>query len=164
MKKIVYAILNNLLSIFPPFGLFLKVRGVLSSLVLKKCGQNLKVSSFVNIYNPQRVSMGHNVYIGYCTYLGNGDITLADEVIIGPFCVLSAGNHSIKNGSYRFGEYQYGSISIGKGTWLGAHCVVTSNVKIGQGCLIAAGSVVTKDVNDFSIVGGVPAKELVLPK
>ncbi len=64
----------------------------------------------------------------------------------------------MKDGSYRYGPYDYGRIEIGHGSWLGGHVTVTSNVKIGKGCLIAAGSVVTKDIPDFSLAAGVPAK------
>ena len=90
--------------------------------------------------------------------LGGGRIVLDDEVIIGPYCCIVAGNHTMVNDSYRFGKYQYGQIEIGRGTWLGAHVTITANVKIGKGCVIAANAVVTKDVPDFTMVGGVPAK------
>jgi len=76
----------------------------------------------------------------------------------GPFCTIVAGNHTCKDDSYRFGKYDFGKIVIGSGTWLGANVVITSNVVIGKCCLIAAGSVVTTDIPDYSIVGGVPAK------
>lgn len=158
VKKNTYAVLNNILNILPPYGKSLSTRGKLAAKVLKSCGENLKISSDVNIYNPQNVIVGNSVYIGYNTYLGGGEIILADQVIIGPFCSIVAGNHTMKDESYRFGPYDYGKIEIGRGTWLGSHCVITSNVKIGKGCIIAAGSVVTKDIEDFSVVGGVPAK------
>ncbi len=101
--------------------------------------------------------MGDNVYIGYNCYFGGGEIVLEDEVIIGPFVTVVAGNHTMHNDSFRFGPYQFGRIHIGRGTWLCAHAVIVSNVTIGKGCLIAAGSVVTKDVPDYGVVGGVPA-------
>lgn len=158
MNKSTYAFFNNILNIFPPYGTSLSWRGKLAKKVLRECGDNLKLSSNVNIYNPQNVIVGKNVYIGYNTYVGGGKVYLDDEVIIGPFCSIVAGNHTMKSDSYRFGPYEFGEISIGRGTWLGSHCTITSNVKIGKGCLIAAGSVVTKDVEDHSVVGGVPAK------
>jgi maltose O-acetyltransferase len=100
------------------------------------------------------------VYIGYNTYIGGGEVFLDDEVIIGPFCSIVAGNHTLKDGSYRYGPYEYGTISIGRGTWLGSHVTVASNVKIGKGCCIAAGSVVVADVEDNAVYGGVPAKRI----
>ena len=155
VRESLYRIIDPLL---PSNGKFIRWRGRLISPVLGACGDNLKISSSVNIYSPKTLFLGNNVYIGFCSYLGAGKIYLEDEVVIGPFCSITAGNHSLKNGSYRFGKYEYSEIRIGKGTWLGAHVCVTSGVKIGRGCLIAAGAVVTKDVPDNSIFGGVPAK------
>lgn len=158
MNKSVYAVFNNLLDILPGYGKSLTWRGKLAEKILKSTGTNLKISSNVNIYNPQNVTVGNNVYIGFNTYIGGGEVILHDEVIIGPFCSIVAGNHTMKDLSYRYGPYDYGKIEIGRGTWLGSHCTITSGVKIGKGCLIAANSVVTKNVEDYSIVGGVPAK------
>ena len=107
---------------------------------------------------PERVTVGDNVYIGPSCYFGGGEIVLEDEVNIGPFVTFAAGNHTMREGSYRFGPYDYGRIHVGRGTWLCANTVITSNITIGKGCLVAAGSVVTKDVPDYSMVGGVPAK------
>lgn len=49
-------------------------------------------------------------------------------------------------------------INIGNDVWIGSNCVILDGVSIGNGCIIAAGAVVTKDVSDYAIVGGVPAK------
>lgn len=156
--KILFHYLLSFYNIFPPVGKYLSWRGKMISWFILSCGKNLKVSSRVNIYDPSMLSCGDNVYIGYNTYIGGGKIFLDDEVIIGPFCCIVAGNHTAKEGSYRFGEYQSGNIEIGKGTWLGAHATITANVKIGKGCIIAANAVVTKNVPDYVMVGGVPAK------
>ena len=126
--------------------------------LLKACGKNLKLAPAVNIYNPSRLSVGRHVYIGFNTYIGDGDITLEDEVVIGPFCSITGGNHLFREGSVRFGGYEYHPVQIGAGSWLGSHVSVLAGVTIGKGCLIASGAVVTKDVPDGMIVGGVPAK------
>jgi len=158
LNRSLYSLLNNLLNALPGFGSALSWRGSLARMALKRCGRNLKISSNVNIYNPQNVTVGDSVYIGYNCYFGGGEIVLDDEVIIGPFVTVVAGNHTMRDGSYRFGPYQHGRIHIGRGTWLCANTVIASDVTIGKGCLVAAGSVVTKDVPDYSVVGGVPAK------
>lgn len=158
LNRALYALLNNLLNVLPGFGTALSWRGWLARMALHRCGRNLKISSNVNIYNPQNMTVGDSVYIGYCCYFGGGEIVLEDEVIIGPFVTVIAGNHSMRDGSYRFGPYKFGRIHVGRGTWLCANTVIVSDVTIGKGCLVAAGSVVTKDVPDYSVVGGVPAK------
>lgn len=160
MNRATYAFLNNCLDVFPPYGRALDWRGRLAARVLKECGERLRISGNVNIYDPGKVSVGKHVYIGFNTYIGGGEVRLEDEVIIGPFCAIVAGNHTMKNGSYRYGQYDYGRIVIGPGTWLGAHVTVASNVSVGKGCLVAAGSVVTKDIEDYSIVAGIPARPI----
>ena len=158
MKATTFHYCLKFFDIFPPIGRYLSWRGRFVAKHIAACGQNLKLASRVNIYNPKHLCCGDHVYIGYNTYIGGGMVRLDDEVVIGPFCCIVAGNHTCKDGSYRFGPYDAGSIEIGRGTWLGAHVTITNNVKIGKGCLIAAGAVVTHDVPDGVVVGGVPAK------
>lgn len=160
MNKAVYSFLNNCLDILPPYGSALDLRGRLARGFLRQSGERLRISSRVNIYEPGNVRVGNHVYIGYNTYLGAGEITLEDEVVIGPFCVLAAGNHTRQDRSFRYGPYEYGTITVGRGSWLGAHVTITAGVTIGPGCLIAAGSVVTEDVPADSVVGGVPGRVL----
>jgi maltose O-acetyltransferase len=127
-------------------------------MVLKSHGKGLKISSLVNIYNPSKLRVGDHVYIGHGTYVGDGDIFIGDEVVIGPFCNISGGNHRFRSGSVRFGGYEYKSISIGRGTWIGGHASILGGVEVGSGCLVAAGAVVTKDVPDGMIVAGIPGR------
>lgn len=159
LKKKIYEFLTRFYCPFlPSKGKGLLKRGSIYAKLLKHSGKNLKISSGVNFFSPENVKVGKDVFIGFSSYLGAGEITLEDEVVIGPFCSITAGNHLFKNGSVIGGGYEFGKIVIGKGSWLCAHVCVTSGVTIGKGCLISAGSVVTKDVPDFTVVGGVPAK------
>lgn len=160
LKKGISSILIFLLLPLPSFGWGIKFRGWLYSKLIKQCGKNLSLSSLVNIYNPSTLICGDNVYLGYCSYIGDGDIRLGDEVVIGPYVSITAGNHLFKDGSVRFGGYAYKPISIGRGTWIGAHASILSGVTIGKGCIVAAGSVVVNDVEDGKIVGGAPARIL----
>nr|WP_253918750.1 hypothetical protein [Mammaliicoccus sciuri] len=66
--------------------------------------------------------------------------------------------HTFKNNSYRFSNSLSGKVLIKKGTWIAAHTSIKQGVTIGSGCLVAANSSVTKDVENNTIVGGVPAK------
>ena len=135
-------------------------RGVLYEPFLKSFGENFKVGSQALIYNPNGLTVGNHVYIGFNSYLGQGDIILEDEVLIGNFVSITASNHLIKGDSFRFGGYEAKTVTIGKGTWLGAHSSITAGVKIGKSCLVAAGAVVTKSFDDGKIIGGVPAREI----
>lgn len=133
-------------------------RGKLYEPFLKRVGENFKVASQAMIYNPNELEVGNHVYIGFNSYLGQGSISLADEVLIGNFVSITASNHLRKENSYRFGGYESKKVCIGKGTWLGANSCVLAGVTIGSGSLVAAGSVVTKSFEDNVIVAGVPAK------
>ncbi len=74
--------------------------------------------------------------------------------------VMSGLNHGFSNVTigFRYQPCTTGLITIGDGSWIGANAVITAGVTVGQYCVIAAGSVVTKDVPDYSIAAGSPAK------
>lgn len=135
-------------------------RGSMVEPFLKAHGENFKVASAAFIYNPNGLSVGNHVYVGFGSYLGQGEIVLEDEVLIGSHATIVASNHLRKERSFRFGGYRAAPVRIGRGTWIAGHAVVTAGVTIGQGCLVAAGAVVTKDFGDDLIIGGVPARVL----
>lgn len=137
-----------------------RARGKLYEPYMKKVGNNFKVASQAFIYNPNGLEAGDNVYIGFGSYLGEGEITLDDEVLIGNFVSITASNHLKENGSYRFGGYEAKPVNIGKGVWLAAHSSIMAGVNIGRGSLVAAGAVVTKSFGSGKVIGGVPAKQI----
>lgn len=135
-------------------------RGKLYEPFLKAYGENFKVGAQAFIFNPNGLIVGNHVYIGFNTYLGQGEVELKDEVLIGNFVSITASNHLRKSDSFRFGGFKAEKITIGRGTWVGAHSCITAGVSIGEGCLIAAGSVVTQSFGNNLVIGGVPAREL----
>lgn len=109
------------------------------------CGKNIKV--------------GKNVFINSgCRFQDQGGITIGDGVLIGHNVVLATLNHDI-DPRKRSNMYP-APITIGHNVWIGANATVVPGVNIGDGAIIAAGAVVTKDVPPNVIVGGVPAKIL----
>lgn len=89
-----------------------------------------------------------------------GHISIGRDTIVAQNVVIRAAdhNHSDPHVPIRFQGHVGGMISIGQGSWIGANVVITRNVRIGEYCIIGAGSVVTKDVPDYSIAAGVPAR------
>lgn len=113
----------------------------------------------VQLKSTHRLTIGDNVYFATGVWLNAmGGITIEDEVVMGPYVVISTGTHAFKDNSVRFGGTIMEPVTIGRGTWLAAHATVRAGVKIGSGVLVAGNAAVCKDVPDNVIVGGVPAK------
>jgi len=137
-----------------------RYRGKLYEPYLLSYGENFKIGSQAYIFNPNGLRVGDHVYIGFNSYLGQGEVFLDDEVLIGNFVSITGSNHLIKGDSFRFGGYKAIPISIGKGTWVGAQSAILAGVSIGKSCLVAAGSIVNSSIEDDTVVGGVPAKKI----
>lgn len=98
------------------------------------------------------ISVGNRVYINRnCNIVSHMSINIEDGVTIGPNVCIYDHDHNYKNDGFQ-DEYVSKGIQIGKGTWIGANCVVTKGVKIGANCVVAAGTIVTKDIPDNMII------------
>ena len=103
-----------------------------------------------------RVKFGKNVFINHSAILSaSGEIEFEDGVSIAPGVRIATINHDFND---RHTKYTYGKVTIKKNAWLGMNVTVCPGVTIGRYAVVAAGAVVTKDVPDFAVVGGVPAK------
>ncbi len=91
-----------------------------------------------------------------------GHILIGDYVLIGPNTLIRSSNHSFSRTDIPIAlqGHDGGSIEIGHDVWIGANCVILPRVRIGAHAIVAAGAVVTKDVAEYEIVGGVPAKRI----
>ena len=137
----------------------LRARGFLLRPSFKTCGRNLQVARRVTINFSSRLEIGRDVYIGMgCWLHARGGITLEDEVQLGPYAVLATGNHTRQHGSYRYGPRKLAPIRLCRGSCVAAHATVTKGVTVGCGALIAANSVATRNVPEFAVAGGVPAR------
>ena len=101
---------------------------------------------------------GKNVFVNHnCYFMDGGTIHIGDNVFIGPFCGLYTASHPINYKDRNKGLEKALPIIIGDNCWFGANVSVMQGVTIGSGCVIAAGSVVTKNIPDNCLVAGVPA-------
>ena len=143
----------------PDNVLFLRLRGWLAHWFFGGCGENLRLGRNINFYNPSTVFLGSDVYISYgCFILSIGEITIGDEVLFGPYVVLSAGDHTRKDGSYRYGIKTESIITIGDGSWIGSHASILGSSTIGKGSIVGAQSCVIKgNYQDNILLAGVPA-------
>jgi galactoside O-acetyltransferase len=103
-----------------------------------------------------RVSVNRNVWID----ASGGTIRIGDDVLIGPNVVLRASDHRFDDPAARISSQAHspGSIVIEEDVWIAAAVVVTAGVTVGAHSVVAAGAVVTRDVEPWSVVGGVPAR------
>lgn len=97
------------------------------------------INNFVNIHCSERIEIGHNVAI-------------SENVVI-----RDSDNHNIVSSKEHI---KTKPIKIGNHVWIGMNVIILKGVTIGDGAVVAAGAVVTRDVEANSLVGGVPAKEI----
>jgi len=110
-------------------------------------------------------TIGRDVYIGPFAYLSADavDVEIGDDTVIGPGFYLLAGDHRFEQAGLSLRQAHRGvnePIRIGRNVWIGARVSVLKGVTIGDGAIIAAGAVVTRDVEPLTIVAGVPARFL----
>lgn len=104
------------------------------------------------------IILGENVFMNYdCIMLDGGYIRIGKHTLIGPHCQFYTPQHPMDYVERREEKETAYPITIGEDCWLGGNVVVCPGVTIGNRCIIAAGSVVTKDIPDDSLVAGVPA-------
>lgn len=125
--------------------------------------------------------LDRRILVGDHTYGINDKTVLLfkknDRVVIGKFCSIAVGVKIIASGEHNYkavssfpfyahylkksiekDTYSKGEVNIGNDVWVGANAVILSGVKVGDGAVIAAGSVVTKNIPPYAIAAGVPAK------
>ena len=122
-----------------------------------------KVDASFRMYPPFYADFGKNISIGKnvffnsgCKFQDQGGIEIGDNVLLGHNAVLATANHSLNPKDNR--KLNYAPIKICDNVWLGANVTILQGVTIGEWAVVAAGAVVTKNVEPYTIVGGVPAK------
>ena len=131
----------------------------------KKCGKNVHFSPLNSDFSYNKISIGNDVYIGpHAMFSSLKGITIGSKVTFGPNVSIMAGNHNFREvGKYIFDVHYKRDdddlpVVIEDDTWIGCNVTILKGVRIGRGAIVGAGSVVTKDVPDYAIVGGNPAK------
>ena len=129
-----------------------------------KIGDNFRSMGHSYLYgNDGEIIIGHNLSLNTNVQIGSsgGKIHIGDNVLIGPNVVLRAADHGLAlTNLINKQPYVGGVITIEDDVWIGANAVILKNVRLGKGSVIAAGAVVTKDTEPYTIVGGVPAKKI----
>ena len=89
-----------------------------------------------------------------------GTISFGDNCLVGPGCIFRTANHKFDNPNklIRDQGHEISDIKVGNDVWFGSNVVVLPGVSLGNGCVIGAGTVITKSFDDFVILAGVPAR------
>lgn len=119
-------------------------------------------------YNFENIEMGDDVSIGdHATFLSSeSKIIIGNKVMFGPNVTIVSGDHNtsvIGKFMYDIHEKKPGDdidVIIEDDVWVGSNVVILKGVKVGRGAIIAAGAVVNKEVFPYSIVAGIPAKQI----
>lgn len=125
--------------------------------VVKSYGVNLKVNH-KSIFNGNTL-IGDNCNFNGMFVVGGGEVYFGNYFHSGVECMMITQNHNYEGDAIPYDDkYVFKRITIGDCVWFGNRVTVVGNVNIGEGAIIAACSVVTKDVPPLAIVGGNPAK------
>ena len=124
-------------------------------------GEEVRIESGVHrarlsVRHKARLIIGNDVRLNGCIISANSEVIVKDRARIGPWAHVMDGDfHSVED---REAAGKLRPVIIEEGAWLTTRCMVLKGVTIGKGAVVAAGSVVTKDVEPYTVVAGVPAK------
>ncbi|MDU0967917.1 MAG: DapH/DapD/GlmU-related protein [Actinomycetaceae bacterium] len=136
-----------------------EVRGLMSELIGEP------VADSVRVFPPFYSDFGLHLHIGADTFINSGvhvqdqgGVFLGERVLVGHDVVFATVNHDLA--PKRRGVLTTAPIHVGDDVWIGAKAVILPGVTIGEGAVVAAGAVITRDVEPYTVVGGVPAKAI----
>lgn len=136
---------------------FDEIREIFSELIGEKVDDEFRLFPPFFTDFGKNIHLGKNVFINAgCKFQDQGGIFIGDNVLIGHNVVMATLNHN--EDVKKRGNLIPAPINIGNDVWIGSNATILSGVSVGDGAIIAAGAVVTKDVKAKTIVGGVPAK------
>ncbi len=111
------------------------------------------------IFCTGKFRIGNHCWIGKnFTVNGNGTVVIGDNCDIGPEVIFQTGGHEIGDACRRAGKGKIFNQFVGNGTWIGGRSTICNDTKIGNGCVVAGCACVCRDIEDNSLVGGVPAR------
>ena len=164
LKVLIGHILYNLIGVHMPlsdarlhFG-SKKIRALCAKLMLRSCGTNVNIEKGARF--GRDTSLGNNSGIGVNALL-TGTVTIGNNVMMGPDCMIFSSNHRFDRLDIPMccqGNSEEMPVVIEDDVWIGARVIILPGVQIGTGSIIGAGSVVTNDVEPYSIVAGNPAR------
>lgn len=142
------------------FLVFRKLRYFCCRRIFDSCGRNVNVERGADFGTGRGISIGDNSGIGINAKI-RGPLTIGDDVMMGPEVVVLTSTHRHDRCDLPMrlqGFEPLRKVEIGDDVWIGQRAILLPGVRIGKGAIIGAGAVVTKDIPDYAIACGVPAK------
>lgn len=127
----------------------------------RSVGKNVRLGRRLFI-SKRRVSIGSDVYIGAYSYL-DGDILIGNDVMLANHVAIVGGDHVFRTvgiATFAAPREHWNPTRIEDNCWIGHAAIILNGITIGQGAMVAAGSIVTRDVAPYAIVAGNPARVL----
>lgn len=137
-----------------------KLRSWIASKLFKTVGENIVVKHGAYFGDGRNIVMGNMSQLGIDCKVEN-DLVIGDHVLMGPEVVIYSSMHEYSDVNVPImlqGAKEVKPVHIGNDVWIGLRAVIMPGVTIGDHVIIGSGAVVTKDVPDYAVVGGVPAK------
>ncbi len=134
---------------------------LLCRLVFKRFGRGSRINGSFLFFSPGEIEVGSHCTVneGVMLNANLGHIVIGDHVRISPYAMVNTANLDL-NADYRQRRHVGKDVFIDEGAWIGTNAIISPGVRIGMGSIVAAGAVVTRDVEPFTVVGGIPAKKL----
>ncbi len=124
-------------------------------------GAGSRISTNVSLLTPQRIHIGKKVGVARDVVLdGRGGLYIGDNTLIGLESLVITSTHNYQRTDIPISEQGMYTqeIIIGQNCWIAARVILLPGVRIGDGCIIGANAVVTHDIPEYSIAGGIPCK------
>ena len=140
------------------------IRGFCGKLMLRACGKNVNIEK--DALFSAKVSLGDHSGIGINARI-NGACAIGSHVMMGTDVVVITKNHAFNRLDIPMMEQGFEEerpVNIGNDVWIGDRVIILPGVTVGDGSILAAGAVVTKDVPPYAVVGGVPAQVIKMRK
>ncbi|MDB4919037.1 DapH/DapD/GlmU-related protein [Mucilaginibacter sp.] len=156
-----FEMLSAMVFILPRHQLFNFIKSNFLRLLSSKIGKSITYYPGIKISPGTNLTIGNHVDLAWGVLITtSGGVEIGDRTLVGYNTMIFSANHVIPPGIEKifYAGHTKKKVTIANDVWIGAGSIILPGVNIGEGAIIAAGSVVTKNVEPFSMVGGIPAR------
>ena len=144
----------------PGWRIGYRLRQLLIAVIAEECGSGVIVKQNAYIGSGRGLRIGANSQLGANSRIGP-DVVIGDDVVMGPDVVIMTTSHAFEDSKVpirRQGNLPVRRVTIGNDVWIGTRVIIMPGVRLGDGCVVGAGSVVTRDIPPMAIAAGSPAR------